>query len=156
MSEEQIGVGRPVPDFALPASDGTVMRLSDFRGKPVVLYFYPKDMTPTCTQESCDFRDFHPEFKKRGAVVLGISPDSVRSHGKFIARHELPFLLLADEDHRVCEMFGVWKLKKLYGREYMGVERSTFLIGADGRLAAEWRKVRVKNHVQQVLEKLPE
>jgi peroxiredoxin Q/BCP len=156
MPQEPIEVGRPVPDFALPASDGTVIRLSDFRGKPVVLYFYPKDMTPGCTQEACDFRDFHPEFRRRGAVILGISPDSVGSHGKFAARHGLPFLLLADEDHRVCEMFGVWKRKKLYGREYMGVERSTFLIGADGRLEAEWRKVQVKNHARQVLEKLPE
>jgi len=144
--------GHPVPDFTLPSSDGKDVSLSDFRGKKVVLFFYPKDMTPTCTQESCDFRDHYASFKQWNVEVIGISPDGVKSHQKFRKKNALPFLLLADEEHKVAELFGVWKLKKLYGREYMGVERSTFLIDEQGILIKEWRKVKVKNHVREVLE----
>jgi peroxiredoxin Q/BCP len=148
----EVAVGQPVPDFTLPASNGEEVSLSDFRGKKVVLYFYPKDMTPGCTTEACDFRDYHSQFADLGVAVLGVSPDDLKSHDKFAAKHNLPFLLLADTEHKVCEMFGVWKLKKNYGREYMGVERSTFLIDEEGKLAKEWRKVKVAGHVQEVLE----
>lgn len=146
-----VAVGQPVPDFTLASSAGGEVRLSDYRGKKVVLYFYPKDMTPACTQESCDFRDYHPGIRAAGAVIIGISPDDIKSHGKFIAKHELPFELLSDPEHKVSEIFGVWKLKKLYGKEYMGIERSTFLIDEEGKLAQEWRKVKVKDHAAEVL-----
>ncbi len=148
----QVQVGRTVPDFTLPASDGSRVSLSDFRGKNVVIFFYPKDMTPTCTQESCDFRDYNEQFGRWNTVVVGISPDSVESHEKFIAKHNLPYLLLADTERKVCELFGVWKMKQMFGRQYMGVERSTFLIDGQGKLVREWRKVKVKGHVQEVLE----
>ncbi len=144
--------GQTAPDFTLPASGGQTLSLHDFRGNTVVLYFYPKDMTPGCTTEACDFRDYHPEFAKLGAVVLGISPDDVKSHDKFTAKHELPFPLLADTDHAVAEAYGVWVLKKMYGREYMGVERSTFVIDKDGKIAKVWPKVKVTGHVQDVLQ----
>lgn len=146
-----VQLGEMVPDFTLPASNGKEVSLSDFRGKKVVLYFYPKDMTPGCTTEACDFRDQNEQMKEHGAVVIGISPDSIKSHEKFIEKHCLPFLLLSDEDHRVAEMFGVWKLKKRYGREYMGIERSTFLIDENGVLREEWRDVKVNGHVDEVL-----
>lgn len=147
-----IEIGQIVPDFTLPGSGGKDVSLSDFRGKKVVIYFYPKDMTPGCTQESCDFRDYNGEFKQLNTEVIGISPDDLASHDKFIAKHELPFLLLADTDQKVCELFDVWKLKKMYGKEFYGVERSTFLIDEEGKLAKEWRKVKVENHVQEVLD----
>ncbi|MDP5274880.1 thioredoxin-dependent thiol peroxidase [Chengkuizengella axinellae] len=152
----EVAVGQAVPDFTLPASNGQDVSLSDFRGKNVVIYFYPKDMTPGCTTESCDFRDFHGDYTKLNTEVIGISPDDLKSHDKFIGKHDLPFLLLSDVEKKVCEMFGVWVLKKMYGREYMGVERSTFLINSDGVLVKEWRKVRVKEHVQKVLEAVRE
>lgn len=155
-NQTQTAIGQPVPDFSLPASNGGTVSLSDFRGRKVVLYFYPKDMTPGCTQESCDFRDYNPQIEASGAVILGISPDDLKSHGKFIEKHSLPFLLLADAEHQVCELFGVWKLKKNYGKEYMGVERSTFLIDQDGKLAREWRKVKVAGHAAEVLEAVKE
>ncbi|MFD2673536.1 thioredoxin-dependent thiol peroxidase [Marinicrinis sediminis] len=147
----EIEVGQVVPDFTLPASSGGEVSLHDFKGQKVVIYFYPKDNTPGCTTESCDFRDAHPDFEQLQTVVLGISPDSLKSHDKFIAKHSLPFTLLADEDHTVSEQFGVWKLKKMYGREFMGIERSTFLIDEEGKLAQAWRKVKVKGHVDEVL-----
>jgi peroxiredoxin Q/BCP len=149
-----IEVGQPVPDFTLPASGGGNVSLQQYRGKKVVIYFYPADMTPTCTQQACDFRDVKLSFADANTAVLGISPDPVKSHDKFIAKHELPFPLLSDSDHAVCEMFGVWQLKKLYGKEYMGVVRSTFLIDESGVLVKEWRKVRIKNHVAEILEAL--
>ncbi|MFS1514267.1 thioredoxin-dependent thiol peroxidase [Chengkuizengella sp. SCS-71B] len=152
----QVTVGQEVPNFTLPASNGKEVSLSDFRGKNVVIYFYPKDMTPGCTTESCDFRDYHGDYGKLNTEVIGISPDDLKSHDKFIEKHDLPFLLLSDVEKKVCELFGVWVLKKMYGREYMGVERSTFLINADGILVKEWRKVRVKEHVQKVLEAVRE
>ncbi|RAV11874.1 thioredoxin-dependent thiol peroxidase [Paenibacillus contaminans] len=145
-------LGELAPDFELPASTGKKIKLSKLRGKKVVLYFYPQDMTPTCTQESCDFRDYNGKLKRAGAVVLGISPDDLKRHAKFIEQYELPFPLLADTELEICKLYGVWALKKLYGREYMGVERSTFLIDAEGKLVREWRKVRIKGHVDQVLE----
>ncbi|MGG1311660.1 thioredoxin-dependent thiol peroxidase [Cohnella laeviribosi] len=147
----QVQIGQPVPDFELPSSDGTLVRFSQFRGRKVVLYFYPKDMTPTCTQESCDFRDANASFGEANAVVLGISPDPVQSHAKFIAKHHLPFPLLADTDHKVAKMFGVWQEKKTFGKTYMGIVRSTFLIDEQGVLAKEWRNVKVKGHVEEVL-----
>lgn len=147
-----VQVGSPVPDFTLPASDGSEVSLRDFRGKKLVLFFYPRDLTPTCTAEACDFRDNFAKFRQAGAEVAGVSPDSVASHRKFVEKHRLPFLLLADEEHKVCEMFGVWQPKKMYGRTYMGVVRSTFLIDENGVLEREWRNVRLKDHIRQVLE----
>ncbi|MCM3585702.1 thioredoxin-dependent thiol peroxidase [Mesobacillus maritimus] len=140
------------PDFALEASNGETVSLSDFRGKNVVLYFYPKDMTPGCTTEACDFRDQHENFENLDAVILGVSPDPISRHEKFIEKHGLPFLLLADEDHKVAEAFDVWKLKKNFGKEYMGIERSTFIINKKGELVKEFRKVKVKGHVEEALE----
>lgn len=151
-----IRVGMQAPDFELEASDGKKVRLSDFKGKNVVLYFYPKDMTPGCTTEACDFRDWNDAFKALNTVTIGISPDSVSRHQKFIAKHQLPFLLLADENHEVAELYGVWKLKKMFGKEYMGIERSTFVIDQEGKLVKEWRKVSVKDHVKEVLEYIRE
>ncbi|WHX49879.1 thioredoxin-dependent thiol peroxidase [Paenibacillus woosongensis] len=154
MVDMQVQVGEMVPDFQLPADGGEEIALSEFRGRKVVLYFYPRDMTPACTQQACDFRDQSEVLREQGAVVLGISGDSVKSHDKFKAKHGLTFPLLADEDHRVSRMFGVWQLKKLYGREYEGIVRSTFLIDEEGRLQKEWRGIRVAGHVEKVLEAL--
>lgn len=150
------GIGQAAPDFTLEANENQTISLSSYRGKNVVLYFYPKDMTPGCTTEACDFRDYHPKFKQLDTVVLGISPDSVKSHDKFVAKHELPFPLLADPEHRVAEAYGVWVLKKMYGREYMGIERSTFVIDKQGNIAKAWTKVKVKGHVQEVLQFIEE
>jgi peroxiredoxin Q/BCP len=152
----EVRIGELVADFSLAASNGEAVKLSDFRGKKVVIYFYPKDMTPGCTTESCDFRDGHPQFRALNTEVIGISPDDLKSHGKFINKYELPFLLLADTEHTVCEQFGVWKLKKMYGKEYMGVERSTFLIDEAGHLVKEWRAVKVDGHVTDVLRAVQE
>lgn len=147
-----IEIGKQAPDFALEASNGKQIKLSDFKGKNVVLYFYPKDMTPGCTTEACDFRDRSSDFEGLNSVIVGISPDPVSRHHKFIEKYNLPFILLADEDHQVAEIYEVWKLKKLYGLEFMGIERSTFIIDADGILVKEWRKVKVKRHVEEALE----
>ncbi|KIQ94420.1 putative peroxiredoxin bcp [Anoxybacillus thermarum] len=144
------------PDFTLPASNGEHVTLSQFRGKYVVLYFYPKDMTPGCTTEACDFRDHHEVFEELGAVVIGISPDSIVRHKKFIEKHRLPFLLLADEKQDAAKAYDVWKLKKNFGKEYMGIERSTFLIDPNGQIVKEWRKVKVNGHVEEVLNVLKE
>ncbi len=146
----------PAPDFVLPASTGQDVRLSDFRGKNIVLYFYPKDMTPGCTTEACDFRDQHENFKGMDTVIFGISPDPVSRHEKFVEKHGLPFLLLADTDHEAAEAYGVWKLKKNFGKEYMGIERSTFIIDREGNLVKEYRKVKVKGHVDEALEFIKE
>ncbi|GAC91606.1 peroxiredoxin [Anoxybacillus flavithermus NBRC 109594] len=142
------------PDFTLPASNGENVTLSQFRGKYTVLYFYPKDMTPGCTTEACEFRDQYEVFTELGAVVIGISPDSIERHKKFIEKHRLPFLLLADEKQDVAKSYDVWKLKKNFGKEYMGIERSTFLIDPDGQIIKEWRKVKVNGHVEEVLNAL--
>ncbi|RLL40335.1 thioredoxin-dependent thiol peroxidase [Oceanobacillus piezotolerans] len=147
-----VEVGSVVEDFTLPNQNGEEVRLSDFRGKHVVLYFYPKDMTPGCTTEACDFRDNHESFGELDAVIIGISPDPVEQHQKFIDKHDLPFLLLADEDHKVADDFDVWKLKKNFGKEYYGIERSTFIIDKEGVLQKEYRKVNVKGHVEEALQ----
>ncbi|MFH5183422.1 thioredoxin-dependent thiol peroxidase [Paenibacillus sp. TAB 01] len=143
---------QPVPDFTLPASNGSNVRLSDFRGKKVVIYFYPKDMTPGCTKESCEFRDYNGQFASLNTEVIGISPDDLASHDQFIAEHQLPFLLLSDVSQNVCQQFGVWKLREREGRQFYGVERFTFLIDEQGVLVREWRAVQVDGHVAEVLE----
>lgn len=139
------------PQFELQNEKGESVRLADFQGKHVVLYFYPKDMTPGCTTEACDFRDAYESFSDLNAVILGVSMDDANKHTKFIEKHGLPFSLLVDADHAVAEQYGVWVLKKMYGKEYMGIERSTFLINEEGIIVKEWRKVRVKNHIEDVL-----
>ncbi|MFV5318261.1 thioredoxin-dependent thiol peroxidase [Priestia megaterium] len=144
-------VGEKAPDFVLMSTNGEQVSLESMKGKNVVLYFYPKDMTPGCTTEACDFRDQHENFEELDAVILGVSPDPIDKHHKFIDKHGLPFLLLADEDHSVAEEYGVWKLKKNFGKEYMGIERSTFIINKEGTLVKEYRKVRVKGHVEEAL-----
>lgn len=144
-------VGELAPDMKLPASNGEEVSLADFRGKYIVLYFYPKDMTPGCTTEACDFRDYHEQFSELDAVIIGVSPDPIEKHQKFIEKHGLPFLLLSDEEHKLAEAYGVWKLKKRFGKEAMGIERSTFLIDREGKLIKEWRNVRVKGHVEEAL-----
>ncbi|AIQ15803.1 peroxiredoxin [Paenibacillus sp. FSL H7-0357] len=149
-----IEIGDEVPDFSLPASTGRNISLSQYRGRKVLLYFYPKNMTSACTQEACDFRDAHDRIAAQGAVVLGISADNLASHAKFALKNGLPFPLLSDEEHSVSEMFGVWQLKKLYGKEFMGIVRSTFLIDEQGKLAAAWRKIRVKGHVETALSEI--
>jgi thioredoxin-dependent peroxiredoxin len=145
-------VGEKAPDFELPASNGEKVRLSDFQGKNIVLYFYPKDMTPGCTTQACDFRDSYESFTELDAVILGVSPDPINRHEKFIEKHGLPFLLLSDENHEAAEAYGVWTLKKNFGKEYMGIERSTFVIDKEGKLVKEWRKVKVKGHVEEALQ----
>jgi len=150
----KVAVGKKVPDFELPATGGGTVRLSALRGRPVVLYFYPKDATPGCTREAEAFRDLHPRFRRRKAVILGVSRDSVRSHERFKERLGLPFELLSDEDERVCRLFDVIREKSMYGRKVRGIERSTFLIDADGVLRREWRKVKVDGHAEEVLEAL--
>ncbi|EGL14053.1 MULTISPECIES: thioredoxin-dependent thiol peroxidase [unclassified Paenibacillus] len=151
-----INTGHQAPDFELPANNGQQVKLSDFKGKKVVLYFYPKDMTPACTTQACDFRDKHTEFESLNAVILGVSTDSLKRHEKFIDKYSLPFLLLADEDHAVAEIYGVWKEKSMYGKTFMGIERSTFLIDEEGILIKEWRKVKVKGHIEEALAYLKE
>ena len=143
--------GQPAPDFTLPASGGRTISLAGLRGRKVVLYFYPKDDTSGCTREALDFTDAAAAFAEVGAVVVGISKDSVKKHDKFIARHGLQVDLLADEDGAVCQSYGTWVEKSMYGRRYMGIERATFLIGAEGNLRRIWRKVSVPGHVGEVL-----
>ncbi len=149
-----LDVGDVAPDFTLPIDGGGEITLSSMRGKKVVLYFYPKDDTSGCTKEACDFREKISEFTKAGAVVLGMSPDSVKKHDKFKAKYDLPFSLVADEEKTALEAYGVWVEKSMYGRKYMGVERSTFLIDADGSIQSVWRKVKVPGHVDAVLDAL--
>ncbi len=148
-----VDVGKKAPAFRLPASNGETVALSELNaaGKSVVLYFYPKDDTPGCTKEACEFRDAVKKFTSRKAVVLGVSPDSLKAHDKFIAKFGLPFVLLSDVDHAVAEKYGVWVEKSMYGRKYMGIERSTFVIGPDGKVKAAFRKVKVDGHVDEVL-----
>jgi len=153
---EQLEIGQQAPDFELPSDKGAMVRLSDLRGRWVVLFFYPKAMTPGCTTEACDFRDAHAGLQSLGAEVLGISHDSAERLVRSREKNGLNFPLLSDPEHQVTEAYGVYGLKKMAGREYMGVVRSTFLIDPEGRIAAAWRKVRVKGHVEQVLAKLQE
>jgi len=142
--------GRKAPAFTLVDQNGATHKLSDYAGHPVVLYFYPKDDTPGCTQESCDFRDALPRFKKSNAVILGVSILDEKSKAKFAAKHDLTFPLLADVDHAVAEKYGVWQEKSRYGRKYMGIARTTYLIDADGKVAQRWDSVKVPGHVQAV------
>ena len=142
--------GDQAPQFSLPADDGSVVTRESLRGKNVVLYFYPKDDTSGCTKEACDFRDAFPRFGKGDAEVIGVSPDSIESHRKFKKKYQLPFRLLADESHKLADAFGVWKEKSMYGRKYMGVERTTAIIDRNGRVARIFPKVRVPGHVQEV------
>lgn len=151
-----IEVGKQAPDFTLLNQNEEKVSLSQFKGKNIILYFYPKDMTPGCTTQACDFRDNFKQFSDSDTVIIGVSPDPVERHQKFIAKHDLPFTLLADEDHEVAELYGVWKLKKMFGREYYGIERSTFIIDKEGILQKEYRKVRVKNHVEESLQYVKE
>jgi peroxiredoxin Q/BCP len=144
-----LDVGDKAPDFTLPTDGGGQITLSVLRGKPVILYFYPKDDTSGCTAESCDFRDAMPRFGDK-ATVIGISKDSVSSHDKFKAKYQLPFVLASDEAGHTCEDYGVWQEKSMYGRKYMGIERTTFLVDAEGTIKAVWRKVKVPGHVAEV------
>lgn len=146
-----IAVDQPIPDFSAPATGGE-MTLSGLRGKKLVLYFYPKDNTPGCTTEGLQFRDLYPQFQKAGAEIVGVSRDSLRSHENFKAKLELPFPLISDADESLCSLFGVIKMKKMYGKEVRGIERSTFLIDAQGVLRREWRGVKVPGHVEETLE----
>ncbi len=144
--------GQPAPTFTLPDQDGQQTQLEAFRGQPVVVYFYPKDDTPGCTTQACAIRDQWSEFEAAGAAVFGISPDDVDSHARFAGKHDLPHRLLADPDREVIEAYGAWGTKKMYGREFEAVIRSTVLIGPDGEVAAVWPKVKPKEHADQVLE----
>ena len=144
-------LGKKVPDFSIPATGDATFRLSDHLGHPVVLYFYPKDNTPGCTTEGADFRDLHKQFAKLGAVVAGVSRDSIKSHEGFKEKMEFPFPLLSDADEKLCALFDVIKMKNMYGKKVRGIERSTFLVGADGKLIREWRKVKVDGHAAEVL-----
>ncbi|MEE4163849.1 MAG: peroxiredoxin [Woeseiaceae bacterium] len=145
-------MNRVVKDFKADATGDQTVRLKDLRGQNVVLYFYPKDSTPGCTQEGQDFRDLHAKFRRQKTVIFGVSRDSLKSHEKFKEKQQFPFELISDPDETLCRQFDVIKEKKLYGRTFMGVERSTFLIDGDGKLRAEWRKVKVKGHAEEVLE----
>jgi peroxiredoxin Q/BCP len=152
MTSKEFKVGDPAPDFVLPASDGTQVGLKDFLGKKtVILYFYPKDDTPGCTKEACSFRDSLQVLLKEGAVVLGVSRDSLESHLKFINKYTLPFLLLSDEDTEVCKAYGVYKLKNMYGKTSWGIQRTTFVIDKKGKIAKIYDKVSVETHAQDIL-----
>ncbi len=146
--------GQKAPSFSLPSDDGGQVSLDGFRGKKVVLYFYPKDNTSGCTTQACDIRDNLPEFESRGAVVLGVSPDPLSSHEKFRTKFGLNFPLLSDETHEVAEAYGVWKEKSMYGKKYWGIERSTFIIDEEGMVEEVWRRVKAKEHAKKVSEYL--
>lgn len=145
-----VSEGKSAPAFTLDTDSGETLSLKDLKGRPVVLYFYPKDDTPGCTVEACEFRDAFPRFKGSKAVILGISPDSVKSHQKFKVKFDLPFTLLADEDHAIAEKYGVWQKKSMYGRTYMGIARTTFVIDQDGKVAKVFEKVKPKGHAEEV------
>ena len=147
----ELSIGDKAPDFSLPTGDGTTLSLKALRGERVVLYFYPKDDTPGCTSEACSFRDEIQVFQKKGAVIIGVSIDSVESHRKFAGKYDLPFALLSDEKKVMVKAYGVWKQKSMYGKKYMGVERTTFVIDEEGRIAQIFRKVKVDGHTEEVL-----
>jgi len=147
-----VAVGKKAPDFKMATDGNGEVNLKDLKGKKVVLYFYPKDDTPGCTKEACGFRDALPDFSSVDAEIVGVSKDSVAKHDKFKTKYDLPFTLASDEDGSVCEAYGTWVEKSMYGRKYMGIDRATFLIDEQGVLQREWRKVKVKGHVEQVLE----
>jgi len=146
-----LAAGDPAPDFSAETDGGGQIQLSDLRGQRVVLYFYPRDSTPGCTFEACAFRDAHEEFCAKNCVIIGVSADSIKSHERFSARHHLPFRLVSDPDHTISESYGAWRQKTLFGRKYMGIVRSTFVIGADGRIEASYDQVKVVGHVGEVL-----
>ena len=152
----KLTIGEKAPDFSLPSTDGRTISLGDLRGKKVVLYFYPKDSTPGCTKEACDFRDHADRLKRKGARVIGVSADSVKSHEKFSKKYDLPFPLLSDESKEMLRAYGVWKEKSFMGRKYMGIVRTTVVIDEEGKIESVFEKVSVKNHVDEVLEKLKE
>ncbi len=149
-----VSEGQPAPSFSLKADDGSTIALKNLRGKPVVLYFYPKDDTPGCTKEACAFRDRKHEMEELGAIVLGVSPDDEASHTAFRDKYALNFRLLADRDHAVAEKYGAWREKNMYGKKSMGVQRSTFLIDREGTVAKVWKRVQVEGHDEQVLDAL--
>lgn len=149
-------VGKKAPSFTALDGAGKKVSLADFKGKKIILYFYPKDMTSGCTQEACDFRELHPDFKKLNAVVLGVSADSVQSHQKFSYKYELPFTLLSDEGKEIVEKYGVWKEKSMYGKKYMGIERTTFIIDENGKIEKIFPKVKVAGHVEEILNAIKE
>ncbi|HUZ07039.1 MAG TPA: thioredoxin-dependent thiol peroxidase [Candidatus Paceibacterota bacterium] len=149
--ELKLKAGDQAPEFSVATSGGGKISLADFTGKNVILYFYPKDDTPGCTKEACAFRDHFADFKKRGAVVIGVSTDSVKSHDKFVEKFKLPFTLLADEDKKIVEAYGVWGEKSFMGRKYLGTRRVTFLIGTDGRIKKIWPQVKPEEHAAEVL-----
>ena len=151
-----IAEGAKAPAFTLASDQGEKVKLADLKGSPVVLYFYPKDDTPGCTSEACAFRDRRPELEQLGARVFGVSPDSVESHARFRDKHALNFPLLADPDHAVAEKYGAWREKNMYGKKSMGIQRSTYLIDSDGKVAKVWKRVKVEGHDEQVLEALRE
>lgn len=146
--------GDKAPTFNLFSDSGEKISLKDLKGKTVILYFYPKDMTSGCTQEACDFKQTNPQFKKKDAIVLGVSKDSVESHQKFKDKYGLPFNLLSDPEGKICEAYGVWKEKSMYGRKYMGIERTTFVIGPSGKIEKIYSKVKVKDHAKSVLKEI--
>jgi peroxiredoxin Q/BCP len=151
-----VSVGKTAPAFSLDTDTGERLSLKDLKGRPVVLYFYPKDDTPGCTVEACEFRDAFPRFKGTKAVILGISPDSVASHVKFKTKFDLPFTLLADPDHTIAEKYGVWQKKSMYGRTYMGIARTTFVIDKNGKVAKVFAKVKPKGHAEEVEQAIDE
>jgi len=147
-----LAIGDTAPDFTLPTDTGEELSLSSLRGRPVVIYFYPKDDTPGCTTESCEFRDLMPRFDASNATILGVSPDSVKSHQKFKTKFELPFTLIADTEKVACQAYDVWKEKSMYGKKYMGVERTTFVIDTDGKISHIFGKVKPAGHAAEVME----
>ena len=149
-----LNINDKAPDFKLTAEDGKTYSLKDFKGKKLILYFYPKDMTSGCTAEACDFRDSIKLFQKKNAVIIGVSKDSVESHKKFKAKYELPFALLSDESTKMLEEYGVWKEKSMYGRKYMGIERTTFIIDEKGKISEIFKKVKVTGHIEEILKKI--
>jgi len=146
-----ISSGMPAPEFSLPDETGTLRRLADYRGRHLILYFYPEDDTPGCTKEACNFRDDYSAYVEAGVAILGVSPDSPKSHAKFKKKYQLPFSLLADEGHKICDLYGVWGPKSMFGHDYMGVLRTTFLIDPDGNIAHVYEKVRPAEHSVELL-----
>ena len=150
----KVSLGKAIPDFKGRITNELIIKFSDYKGQNIVIYFYPKDNTPGCTKEGEDFRDYFEDFKKNNTIIIGVSRDSVASHDKFTCKYNFPFQLISDEDEKVCKLFDVIKEKSMYGKKYMGIERSTFLINSEGKLLKEWRKVKVKGHVEEVLSSL--
>lgn len=150
----EINIGTPAPNFELPDQDGNMVSLASLKGKPIVIYFYPKDFTPGCTQEACDFRDNYEPIKNMGVTVLGISPDDAESHTKFRAEHKLPFQLLADVNNKTSKRYGAWGKKNVMGNEVIGLIRSTFIIDAQGKIFKVWHNVNVEGHIEEVINEL--